>query len=66
MGSEGSVGPSARDWANASLHVTKIENQTEETIYEFRKELIINGVRHLQFVWLNQMQLRSVGIDQGL
>lgn len=60
------VGPSALDWANAKLHVTKIENAQHETIYEFRKELIVNGVPQLQFVWLNQLQLRSVGIDHGL
>jgi len=60
------VGPSARDWANANLHVTKVENPQHETIYEFKKELVVNGVSHVQFIWLNQMQLRSVGIDHGL
>jgi hypothetical protein len=61
-----SVGPSAREWANASLHVTKVENPQQETIYEFRKELVVNGVSHIQFLWLNQSQLRSVGIEHGL
>jgi hypothetical protein len=65
MNSESSVGPSAADWANASLHVTKL-GTGEAAIYQFRKELVINGVQHLQFVWVNQLQLRSVSIEHGL
>ncbi|MFO0863088.1 MAG: hypothetical protein U0744_00240 [Gemmataceae bacterium] len=65
--SEMPVGPSARDWANAPLKVTKVEaNNPEEAIYEFRKELVINGVQHQQFAWVNQQQLRIVAIDHGL
>lgn len=61
------VGPSARDWANASLHLRKIETgKPEETIFEFKKRLIVNGVEHIQFVWLNQLQLRSIAIEHGL
>jgi hypothetical protein len=66
MGGEVPVGPSARDWANASLQVTKVEHPEQGTMFELRKELVIHGVRHLQFIWLNQLQLRSVGIDHGL
>ena len=62
------VGPSAQDWAHAGLHVTKIAfpDEPERTIYELRKILVVNGVQHLQFIWLNQQQLRGVGIDHGL
>jgi hypothetical protein len=61
------VGPSARDWANAELKLAKVlAANPEETIYELRKVLVINGVRHVQFVWVNQQQLRSIGIDHGL
>lgn len=66
MNTDQPPGPSVRDWANASLKVVKVERVGEEAIYEFRKELVINGVTHIQFVWLNQLQLRGVGIDHGL
>lgn len=67
MSAEMPVGPSARDWANAPLSLTKIESSDpEETIYELRKIVVINNVPHVQFVWLNQRQLRSIGIDHGL
>jgi hypothetical protein len=57
---------SGADWAAAPLKVKKCESGSEETVYEFRKEMIVNGILHVQFVWLNQSQLRSVGIDHGL
>ena len=61
------VGPSPRDWANAGLTLKKVESaEPEETIYEVRKTLVVNGVRHVQYVWLNQQQLRGIGIDHGL
>ena len=59
-------GPTAEDWADAKLSVTKIETSNRMAIYELRKVLVINGVTHIQFVWVNQLQLRSVGIDFGL
>lgn len=61
------VGPTARDWANATVRVTKVATANpEETIYELRKTLVVNGVQHVQFVWVNQQQLRGIGIDHGL
>ena len=61
------VGPSPRDWANANLTLAKHETaDPEKTIYELRKTLVVNGVQHVQFVWLNQQQLRSIGIEHGL
>lgn len=67
MNADAPVGPSARDWANASLQLTKIEaTDSEEAIYELRKTFVVNGVHHVQFVWLNQQQLRGVAIDYGL
>lgn len=62
-----SPGPTNQDWANADLLVTKVENsKPAETIYELKKRLIVNGVEHVQYVWLNQMQLRSISLDHGL
>jgi hypothetical protein len=67
MSSDQPAGPSVRDWANATLHLKKIEtDKLEEAIYELQKRLVINGVEHIQFAWVNQMQLRSVAIDHGL
>lgn len=64
---EAPVGPTAKDWADAGLLVRKVESEKpEETIYEFRKTMVVNGVPHIQFVWINQQQLRGVGIDHGL
>lgn len=60
------AGPTAFEWANHSIQVKKIEHSGTEAIYELRKEMVINGVLHRQFVWLNQSQLRSIGIDHGL
>jgi hypothetical protein len=61
------VGPTARDWADATLHVAKVENgEGRPPIFELRKKLIVNGETQIQFVWLNHAQLRSVGIDHGL
>ena len=60
-------GLSARDWANAGLHLTKLEGgDPEDAIDEIRKVAVVNGVEHVQFVWLNQQQLRGIGIDHGL
>lgn len=67
MSSDRPAGPTLRDWANASLHLTKYESSNpEDTIYEIRKRMVINGVEHIQFVVVNQLQLRSVGIEHGL
>ncbi len=61
------AGPSVRDWADAGLHVTKLENaEIGGPLYELKKQLVFNGVVHIQSVWLNQSQLRAVGIDHGL
>lgn len=61
------VGPSLREWSDASLKLTKLEgDDPEQAIYELRKTLVVNGVPHVQYVWLNQQQLRGVGIDYGL
>jgi hypothetical protein len=60
-------GPSIQDWSNASLHVTKCEPAgAGEPIFELRKELVVNGVLNVQFIWLTRLQLRSIGIDHGL
>lgn len=67
MNSEHSGGPTIDDWANATLHLTKrTPDNPENSIYELRKRMVINGVEHYQFVWLNQSQLRSIGIEHGL
>jgi hypothetical protein len=60
------AGPSVRDWAEATLKVTKVEREGSPQIFELRKQMVINGVLHVQFVWLTHSQLRSVGIDHGL
>lgn len=60
-------GPTRRDWANTSLHLTKYETSNpEEAVYEIRKRMVINGVEHIQFVFVNQQQLRSISIEHGL
>lgn len=67
MSSDLPVGPTLHDWANASLQLTKFETANpEEAIYEIRKSMVINGVEHVQFVVVNQQQLRSVSIEHGL
>ena len=65
MNTDQPVGPSAQDWADAPLHVTEVKGQDGgQRIFRLQKQLVINGVPHIQFVWLNHAQLRSVGIDQ--
>ena len=67
MKSDQPTGVSVRDWANASVRMTKHETKNpEETVYEFKKHLVVNGVDHFQWLCLNQLQLRSIGIDHGL
>jgi len=67
MSANHAAGPSIRDWANATLHLTKHEDgNPEETVYEIKKRLVLNGVEYVQYVCLNQKQLRSIGIDHGL
>ncbi len=67
MNSPSASGPSNRDWANAKLSVEKVENTVNgETIFQFRKEMVINGVLHVQYIWVNRLQLRGVAIDHAL
>jgi hypothetical protein len=55
MSSDQTAGLSKREWADAPLTLTKIETaEPEEAIYELRKMVVINGVPHVQYVWLNQ------------
>lgn len=61
------AGPTIRDWANAGLHLTKVDTgKPEEALYELKKCLVVNGVEHIQLVWLDQKQLRSISLDHGL
>ena len=61
------AGPSVLDWANAGLKLTKVEPADGSgTIFEIRKEMVVNGVVHVQYVWLTLLQLRQLGIDHGL
>lgn len=61
------VGPSPQDWAHANITVSEYKTDSEaETIYELRKTLVINDVTHIQHVWLNKNQLRTIGINHGL
>ncbi|MDZ4819217.1 MAG: hypothetical protein SGJ20_09620 [Planctomycetota bacterium] len=54
-------------WANAPLGLTKWEpNDGGPALYGLRKEMIVDGVREVQMVWINQAQLRSIGIEHGL
>jgi hypothetical protein len=56
--------PTAQDWADASLHVTELVNPAGgQRIFRLQKQMVVNGVMHVQFVWLNHGQLKSVGID---
>lgn len=67
MNSPSASGPSNRDWANANLTLDKVEFADDgETIFQLRKEMVINGVVHVQYVWMNRLQLRSVAIDHAL
>ena len=62
-----SVGPSPRDWANANITVSEYKTaEDQETLYELRKTLVVNGVTHIQHVWLNQLQFRKISINHGL
>jgi hypothetical protein len=62
-----SPGPSLEEWAHANMTVVKIAKPDGgDAIYQLRKEMVINDVKHVQFVWLNQSQLRAIGIDHGL
>lgn len=61
------AGPSVLDWANANLKLTKVElADGSGTIFEVRKEMVVNGVLHVQYAWLTLLQLRTIGIDHGL
>ncbi len=66
MDTDKPAGPTVRDWAEATLKVTKVERAGSPQIFELRKQMVVNGVLHEQFVWLTHSQLRSVGIDHGL
>jgi hypothetical protein len=56
-----------RLWADANLHVTKIEfSDGSPTIFRLQKQMVINGITHVHSVWLNLIQLRNVAIDQAL
>lgn len=67
MSDEQPAGPSNRDWANAGLQLHRLENKDPaETIYGIEKRMVINGVEHVQYVWLNQLQLRAISLDHGL
>jgi hypothetical protein len=60
-------GPSILDWSYANLHVKKCEpHDGSEPIFELRKELVVNGVLNVQYIWLTRLQLRNIGIDFGL
>jgi hypothetical protein len=67
MNADHPPGPSIKDWAYANLHVTKLEpHDGAEPLFELRKEMVVNGVLNVQFVWISRLQLRNVGIDLGL
>lgn len=39
------VGPSRKDWANANITVSEYKTaEDQETLYELRKTLLVNGV----------------------
>jgi len=56
-----------RLWADADLEVvTFAPEDGGPPIFELRKQLVVNGVLHVQTIWLNLLQLRTVAIDQAL
>lgn len=49
------------------MQLHRLENKDPaETIYGIEKRMVINGVEHVQYVWLNQLQLRAISLDHGL
>lgn len=67
MSFEQHPGPSLHDWAHASLQLVTITGpEGNEPIFELRKEMVINGVQHIQFVVLTRLQLREIGISHAL
>ncbi|MBL8815480.1 MAG: hypothetical protein JNL58_05585 [Planctomyces sp.] len=67
MSFEQPPGPSLHDWAHAPLQLVEITGpEGSESIFELRKEMVVNGVRHLQFVVLTRLQLREIGINHAL
>jgi hypothetical protein len=67
MAADQPAGLSSREWADAPLTLKKVEGgKPYDAIYELRNVAVVNGVPHVQSVWIIQQQLRSIGIDHGL
>ena len=67
MNSSKGSDPLREVWANSNLEVTEVKFEDERPpIFELRKAMVINGITHVQSIWLSAQQLRSVAIDLAI